>query len=63
MLIYLLFFSHHESDINFLSWTLAGGETVFMAALFILGEEFWDRVKHLFQWPGKEIEKVCRACT
>ncbi len=58
MLIYLLFFSHHESDINFLAWTLVGGETVFMAALLILGGDFWDRLKHLFQWQGEDREKT-----
>ena len=53
-LIYLLFFSHKESEINFLTWTLVAGESAFMAGLFVLGGEFWDRLKHLFQWPGKE---------
>jgi len=55
MLIYLLFFSHHESDINFLAWTLVGGEAAFMAGLFMLGGEFWERLKYLFQWPGEEM--------
>lgn len=55
MLIYLLFFSHHESDINFLAWTLVGGETAFITGLFILGGEFWDRLKRLFDWPGEQM--------
>ena len=55
MLIYLLFFTHKESDIHFLAWTLAAGEAFFMAGLFTMGGEFWERLKHLFEWPGKEM--------
>jgi hypothetical protein len=58
MLIYLLFFSHKESEINFLAWTLVAGEAAFMASLFMLGGDFWDRLKQLFVWPGEEMKKV-----
>ncbi len=58
MLIYLLFFSHKESEINFLAWTLVGGEAAFMTALFILGGEFWEKLKQLFVWPGEATPKV-----
>ncbi len=55
VLIYLLVFSHKEAELNFLAWTLVGGEVAFIAGLFILGGQFWERLKHLFQWPGEEI--------
>jgi hypothetical protein len=32
--------------------TLITGELVFIASLFILGADFWARLKKLFQWPG-----------
>jgi hypothetical protein len=54
MLIYLLFFSHKESELNFLAWTLVAGEAAFMGGLFILGGDFWDRLKNLFLWSGPE---------
>ncbi|NQU04334.1 MAG: transporter suffix domain-containing protein [Syntrophaceae bacterium] len=54
-LIYLLFFTHKEAEINFLAWTMIAGEAAFMAGLFILGGQFWERLKHLFQWPGEEM--------
>ena len=34
------------------------GYTIFIASLFILGGEFWDRLKRLFQWPGKSSVAV-----
>jgi len=55
VMIYLLFFSHREAEINFLAWTLVAGEAAFIAGLFILGGQFWERLKHLFQWPGEEM--------
>ena len=47
-----------ESEINFLAWTLVAGEAAFIAGLFMLGGDFWDRLKQLFVWPGQEMEKV-----
>ena len=58
VMVYLLFFSHREAVINFLAWALVAGEAAFMAGLFILGGQFWDRLKHLFQWPGEEMENA-----
>ncbi|MCP4575239.1 MAG: transporter suffix domain-containing protein [Deltaproteobacteria bacterium] len=58
MLIYLLFFSHKESEINFLAWIMVAGEAAFMASLFILGGDFWDRLTQLFIWPGQEKKMV-----
>ena len=29
------------------------GDGLFVASFFILGGEFWARVKKLFEWPGK----------
>jgi len=31
------------------------GDALFMASLFILGSEFWDRLKKLLAWPGKNL--------
>ncbi|MBU0733421.1 MAG: transporter suffix domain-containing protein [Proteobacteria bacterium] len=54
MLIYLLFFSHKETAITFLVWAMVAGEAAFIAGLFLLGGQFWDRLKHLFDWPGNQ---------
>ena len=29
------------------------GDVLFITSFFVLGGEFWGRVKELFQWPGK----------
>jgi len=29
------------------------GDVLFVTSFFILGGEFWARVKKLFEWPGK----------
>ncbi len=29
------------------------GDAVFIASLFVLGGEFWERLKKLFEWQGK----------
>ena len=58
VLVYLLFFSHREAVIHFLAWALVTGEAAFIAGLFILGGQFWDRLKHLFQWPGEEMKSA-----
>ncbi len=28
---------------------------MFIVSLFVLGDEFWSRLKRLFEWPGKEL--------
>jgi hypothetical protein len=28
------------------------GEATFFTSLFVLGGEFWAKLKRLFQWPG-----------
>jgi len=58
VLVYLLFFEHREAEINFLAWTMVAGEAACIAGLFILGGQFWDRLKHLFLWPGEEMENA-----
>lgn len=36
------------------------GDVLFITSFFILGEEFWARLKKLFEWPGDtEIPKNC----
>ena len=32
--------------------TLVVGEAIFFISLFVLGGEFWARLRNLFQWPG-----------
>lgn len=49
----LLFTHPKEPDLQVLLCLLLAGEAVFFASLFLLGEEFWARLKHLFEWPGK----------
>jgi len=50
-----LFFSHPtDADLRWLMRLLLSGEVLFFVSLFVLGDEFWARLKHLFEWPGKE---------
>lgn len=37
-----------------LLYLLLTGEGLFFVSLLVLGEEFWARLKKLFEWPGKE---------
>lgn len=51
----LLLLAHpREPDRQALLYLLLAGEALFFVSLFILGEEFWARLKRLFEWPGKE---------
>lgn len=51
----VLFVAHpKEPDLGALLWLLVAGEALFLISLFVLGEEFWAKLKHLFEWPGKE---------
>ncbi len=31
---------------------MISGDLLFVASLFVLGDEFWGRMKALFEWPG-----------
>ncbi len=42
-------------DLQTLLRLLLAGEVLFFVSLFVLGEEFWARLKRLFEWPGKEL--------
>ena len=44
-----------EADLQTLLRLLLIGEALFFVSLFVLGEEFWARLKRLFEWPGKEL--------
>ncbi len=33
---------------------LIAGDLLFMTSLIVLGGEFWERLKNLFEWPGGE---------
>jgi hypothetical protein len=50
----LLFTRLGEPDLRSLLVLLLAGEVLFFVSLFVLGEEFWARLKHLFEWPGRE---------
>mgnify|MGYP001230997921 CR=1 FL=1 len=42
-----------SADVPLLLGLLLSGEGLFLVSLFVLGEEFWARLKRLFEWPGK----------
>ena len=49
----VLVFGHPEGQsIKALILVMLGGDALFMISLFILGGDFWDRLKRLFEWPG-----------
>ena len=50
----LLFAAPGSIDTMSLGWLLIAGDVVFVASVFVLGDEFWARLKRLFEWPGKE---------
>lgn len=50
----LLFTHPGEPDLQTLLLVLLAGEALFFISLFVLGEVFWERLKKLFEWPGKE---------
>jgi len=51
----ILFLTHpQEPNLQLLLYLLLAGEVLFFVSLFILGEEFWARLKKLFEWPGKQ---------
>lgn len=54
----LLFTHPGESGLQVLLAMLLSGELLFFVSLFVLGEEFWARLKRLFQWPGDEQEQA-----
>jgi hypothetical protein len=50
-----LFFMRPDApNLRALLYALLSGEGLFIAGLLVLGEEFWARLKRLFEWPGKE---------
>lgn len=50
-----LFFGYPKTEEGHLVMylTVVAGYTIFIVSLFILGENFWDRLKRLFQYQGK----------
>ncbi len=52
--VVLLFGHPTERDLNYVVTTLLAGDGVFIISLFVLGGEFWERLKRLFEWPGKQ---------
>ncbi len=56
-----LFFGYPKTDAGrvYLCASMLLGYTIFIVSLFILGSDFWDRLKKLFQWPGERLaEKI-----
>ena len=41
--------THGHTDLLIL---MISGDVLFVASLFVLGDEFWGRMKALFEWPG-----------
>lgn len=36
---------------------ILSGYTLFIIAFYILGTNFWSRLKKLFQWPGEDLKE------
>jgi len=50
----VLFFGHPTGrDLHYLVAAMLTGDVIFIISLFVLGGEFWERLKKLFEWPGK----------
>ena len=43
-----------ERTLHYLVTTLLTGDAIFIVSLFVLGGEFWERLKKLFEWPGNQ---------
>lgn len=54
VLVYLLFFVPDNATIHFLAWSMVAGEVLGMISLFVLGGQFWERLKRLFQWQDEQ---------
>lgn len=52
----LLFAAPGAINAMSLGCLLIVGDFVFVASVFVLGDEFWARLKKLFEWPGTERE-------
>lgn len=50
----VLIFGHPAGrDLHYLVYGMLAGDVIFIISLFVLGGEFWERLKKLFEWPGK----------
>ena len=52
--IALLFGNLQPTGLRILLVLLLSGDLMCIVSLLVLGEEFWGRLKALFQWPGSE---------
>ena len=59
-LIYLVFFVPENATLHVLAWSLVAGEALGIGSLFVLGGQFWDRLKRLFQWQDEERRRPAR---
>ncbi len=41
-------------DHKVLTWSLILSEILFITSMLTLGSQFWDKLAHLFDWPGPE---------
>ena len=57
----LIFMSPAGINLQNLLFMLLTGELFFIVSLFVLGAEFWARLKRLFEWPGKELTQTERT--
>ncbi|MCD4784342.1 MAG: hypothetical protein K8T10_11025 [Candidatus Eremiobacteraeota bacterium] len=55
----LLFFGYPKTDEGhtYMFIGMLIGYTVFVVSLFVVGGDFWDRFKKLFQWQGQSSAK------
>jgi len=48
----LIFGNPTGKDVQYLVAAMLAGDVIFIISLFVLGGEFWARLKRLFAWPG-----------
>lgn len=58
VLAVLLFARPGVSDIRTLLYLLLSGEVLFFVSLLVLGGEFWERLRRLFEWHGAETPPI-----
>lgn len=50
----ILLITRHTADsqINLVTGLLISGDVIFVVGLFVLGPDFWEKLKQLFTWQG-----------
>jgi hypothetical protein len=44
---------HKSTELTAIVVVAITGELLFVSSLFVLGGEFWERIKALYRWPGQ----------